>query len=298
VIHFDGNGFSKVQNGLISRAADFEAQMAAQERFDTELMTFRHALVTMLMTLLDSNDGIGKPSEDEEKLRGDIQKQADQVIRFEMLLWGGDEMTFIVPARLGWEVAEAIVEQIDDSWVINDKKLTAAIGLVFCHHDAPIARIRALADRLVTHLKETSGRDVTHIFPLALESFDHIGEGLDDYLNKRTGLTKATGRDTFFTLNNATLPALRALARALNAEDDFSRSRLRALAQSAHDDPKPSDQSRLHVLVEKSNSFVSKNKNELAAFAPETEHYRRAWMLLEECWDYLIPCDNDQEASS
>lgn len=294
VIHFDGNGFSKVQNGLISGATDLEAQMAAQERFDNNLMEFRRTLVTSLMSLLESGGGVGKPSDDEVKLRQTITKQADQVIRFEMLLWGGDEMTFIVPARLGWEVAEAIVKQIDDSWKIEGKALTAAISLVFCHHDAPIARIRALADRLVTHLKETpGGREATQIFPLALESFDHIGEGLDDYLNKRTGLNKETGRDTFFALDKDELPSLRDLAKALNVDPDFSRSRLRALAQAAHD-----NSSRLAALVEKSSTFVSDNKAALCRFAPESENYRRAWMLLEECWDYLTPCDNEQEAKS
>lgn len=296
VIHMDGNGFGALQDRCLA-TNDFPNGIQAQKDFDERLEANRKTLIAAIVECLDVGKAAGKPSPDEKALRDDRNTppsttdfRTDTIIRFEALLWGGDDLTIIVPARLGWTVAQTIVETMNSpSWMFGDRAMRSAIGLVFCHHDAPIARIRTLADRLLTHLKHTTstwsgepraGRDHTLLFPLVLESFDHIGEGLDDYLNKRVtpdlrnpddAIRKAR-RNAFFALDAADMCELQALAKARDGDPEASRGRLRKLAQAAHH-----------------GKLATMNEDETLA---------RQWMLLEDLWDYLVPLETDAGAVS
>jgi hypothetical protein len=173
--------------------------------------------------------------------------------------------------------------------------LSASIGLVYCHHDAPIARIRALADRLAEHVK-TVDKKSTRVFPLVLESFDHIGDNLDHYLKQRTPKACAieASRNQFFVLSKSDLATLQTLASEFAKPDQLSRSRLRALAQAAHDGRMSKEKDAPWVrMLKHSSALVETHKVALAALSENGSEapYRRAWMLLEEYWDYLNPCD-------
>ncbi len=292
VIHIDGNGFGKKQEDFVSGSSSLDQQIARQTKFDVRLRKMRASLVQSLLKILDEQGGIGPPSSDEVKLRNKRndeypQRQAfrtDEVIRMEMLLWGGDELTFVLPARLGWQAATAFMDTISDTWKIDDVALSASIGLVFCHQDAPIARIRELADNLASSLKNFVGREATSLFPVALESFDHIGDEIDAYLGRKLSLLNQNERQQFFALSTAEANALQCLAIALHERADFSRSRLRALAQAAHTQQSYNlDQSMLAYIESKLGDDV------LEKVGDENDR-ARVWMLLEEFWDFLVPC--------
>jgi hypothetical protein len=254
VIHLDINGAGAAQRKAIEHidSGNYEGQIKAQRKFDSDLGVLRKKLAKTVLDILHQNGATGAPSAEEKKLRRDIDKESRKVIRFEALLWAGDDITFIVPARLGWVVARALAE------IFASNELNAAIGLIFCHHDAPIARIRALADSLCKHVKAYD-RQQTLAFPLVLESFDHIGRGLADYLKKRA----PTGQEnSFFVLDADAMRNLQTQADNWSAPDsDMSRRQIRMAAVNAH-----------------------RNRNTAC-----TDEYRQS-MLIEEYWDYLVPC--------
>jgi len=123
---------------------------------------------------------------------GEVWKQ--RALRVETLLWGGDEIVWVVPAWCGWWMLGSFFAHygllpwsrggaVPRTYFDSDKryKLSHGAGIVFCHAKAPIGRIRSLAKRLADAPKElgTSGMSTesyTDYFAYqVLESFDHLG---------------------------------------------------------------------------------------------------------------------------
>lgn len=110
-------------------------------------------------------------------------------LRLETLLWGGDEFMFVVPAWCGFELVRLFFDATADLHYpadarTDDSRLTHACGLVFCHQQAPISRISALAKALADQGKR-DGKDHDSLNWLVLESFDHAGGDLAEYLKQR-----------------------------------------------------------------------------------------------------------------
>ncbi|MBU0500014.1 MAG: hypothetical protein KJ558_04540 [Gammaproteobacteria bacterium] len=166
VFYADGNNFGAIARGC---------NKAELEKWDGYIKGQRNAL---LSALLD---------------HAATQKHwlAGSRLRLETLLWGGDELMFAVPGWCGMELARLFIEQTQGMKYKlegKDKSLTHACGLVFCHHQAPISRISHLAKALAEKGKEAN-REANSLNWLVLESFDHTGSGLDDYLERRFGET-------------------------------------------------------------------------------------------------------------
>lgn len=110
-------------------------------------------------------------------------------IRFETLLWGGDDILWVMPAWRALEVVSrffgsGVWEPPLDGFGAHDE-LTHAGGLVLCHDKAPIYRIRQLADRLADQAKEKSRKQNLVAYEV-LESFDHVGDNVEEYRTART----------------------------------------------------------------------------------------------------------------
>ena len=221
--------------------------------------------------LLSSQNGAGPPSVAEQALRREINRTADQILRFEALLWAGDEMTFIVPARLGWQAAQRLLAVLGgEENKVGGRRMSAAIGLVFCHVVAPIARIRTLAERLCSHAKSID-RSRSLVFPIALESFDHIGNGLDDFLEKRKPASfDETNNRSLFLIGEAEMESLLTRAREwAKPNSELSRRQLRINAVAAYRDSALSDAAAVRDKI-----------------------------LIEEFWDYLNPLEAQDPAAA
>lgn len=105
--------------------------------------------------------------------------------RLETLLWGGDEVIWVVPAWHGWKTLTLFYQQ-SKHWEFVGHKLTHAAGIIFCHHNAPIHRIITLAKDLAELAKEKSRKENQFAY-LVLESFDHVGRNLRTFLKERYG---------------------------------------------------------------------------------------------------------------
>lgn len=69
-------------------------------------------------------------------------------IRFETLLWGGDEVRFVMPAWLGVDFAKSFFEAVK-AWEIDENPLTFSASLIFANYKTPIRQLINFGDRLV-----------------------------------------------------------------------------------------------------------------------------------------------------
>lgn len=162
VIYLDGNGFGTIQNQEVKDAE-------TQRKFDD---TIRQQRAEFLATLLEAF--IAGSFREMPLL--DTQCTTDvsgtEALRLETLLWGGDEMTLVVPAWLGFAVMQ-LFYACAAKW---DYNLTYAGGLVFCHAHTPIARMRHLAQDLAEGVKDwmkQQKRQINGFDYMVLESIDY-----------------------------------------------------------------------------------------------------------------------------
>jgi hypothetical protein len=114
----------------------------------------------------------------------------NDVARFETLMWGGDEFTFVLPAWKGWELATLIHDAVKDWKSPGGDEMTFATGLVFGPYKSPIRDLKNAASSLVDAAK--SGKPSARWQALAFESVDRVhfspkgfrrdwlGVGIDD----------------------------------------------------------------------------------------------------------------------
>ncbi len=154
VIYADGNGFGAIQSRLKS-PEDLSA-------FDNEIKTRRNQALTSLLADIQTKD--------------DWRSVKRRAFRIETLLWGGDELIWVVPAWKGWTALDLFFKATA-GWDFRGHGMTHAAGLVFCHHNAPIHRVTHLAKAL-GGLAKDKARDKNSFAYEVLESFDHAGSDL------------------------------------------------------------------------------------------------------------------------
>ena len=254
VIYADGNHFGKITE---KAGTDSESLKA----LDARMKQRRQNLLADLLQEAQKRPGF---------------LTADQRLRFETLLWGGDEVLWVVPAWEGWWALSKFFE-LTATWQENGVPMTHAAGLVFCSHKAPIARIRSLAMELADEAKKKS-RKASLFDYAALESFDHTGPDLQKWLETRVpaGSTPA----------DLVLPGLgmdHALGWGSAVKEEFPRKKIfetvRALLR---DGKKPS--AALPAAAELSGTG--------RAALGQLESYfgggQISWVHLSDLWDYLV----------
>lgn len=170
VFYADGNGFGKV--GSTCKTPQ------ELQQWDSYIKSQRKALLDKLMQLAQTDP------------RWQTESEGVQAIRLETLLWGGDELMFVVPGWCGMALVNLFFEQTSQMRYLVDGKeapLTHACGLVFCHHQAPISAISQLAQALADKSKEDASafKGKNSLNWLVLESFDQAGSDLDAFLQTR-----------------------------------------------------------------------------------------------------------------
>lgn len=176
VIYLDGNSFSSIQT---NNCRDENVQQA----FDQTLKEYRATALKSILELMDHDAGY---------------QTAGGSLRLETLLWGGDEIIWVVPAWKGWELLERFYE-ISELWHFENDQLSHAGGLVFCHHNAPVHRITHLCKKLAEAVKEKNRSGVNphgNFFQyLTLESYDHIGQDLHNFRKMQCPVSWKTSLD-------------------------------------------------------------------------------------------------------
>ena len=171
-IYIDGNKFTKIRGDYVAEAGDLtEFDRVVQDKF-------RAKVLAKVIEHMSVDPG---------------SQAADGRLRLETLLWGGDELEWVVPAWKGWDILQIFYEQkpVLDAKKEGEKswQLTHGAGIVFCHHTAPILEIRKMARSLAEMAKDKLEKDklpsheTGDIFHyLVLESLDRTEADLGIFL--------------------------------------------------------------------------------------------------------------------
>jgi hypothetical protein len=175
VIYIDGNKFGKLQK-------DKCQNVPLQRQFDEYIREERRELLAKLI----------------EKMKSNLDSWlSDGKLRLETLLWGGDEIIWVVPAWQGWKTIELFYQQAHaKNWNFEGTPLTHSAGIVFCNHKAPIHRVRKLAEELANSVKEKTESNGNYFAYEILESFDHIGRDVEEYRKERVPVSLPSDEGT------------------------------------------------------------------------------------------------------
>jgi hypothetical protein len=278
VFYADGNSFSTIFRDKIKAAKD---KIEGQKEIDAWVQGNRETWLTdfLLREVLENTHGwMGKIHEG--------QHQRIDCYRFETLLWGGDEVMFVIPAWRAWAFARHFFSMADD-WKLGDIRLTHTASLVFCHHKAPISRLKSLAREMVDAAKDRDGgRESDELLITVMESFDHLGGDYSAAIARRyknkLGFADVILRGEKLSESLATLAESRAL---LAKSENFPRSQLRSLVRGIIDGNK--------TAAARSSAFRNASEADNTALtawmkATGCKKEQAALILLEELWDYAL----------
>ncbi|MDY6992314.1 MAG: hypothetical protein SVR94_06870 [Pseudomonadota bacterium] len=188
VLYFDGNGFSGIQ-------ARHCQTVDAMRCFDNAIQSKRKAFLKALLTEIKTDP---------------LFLTADNKIRLETLLWGGDEMIFVVPAWCGLTLLNFFYQASQD-WSFAGEALTHAGGIVFCQVGTPIQRVKKLAQDLADAVKDSPQGRKQNLFEYAvLESIDYPTESLEMLRRQQFG-DLASSRQPMRPFNHTALATVERL---------------------------------------------------------------------------------------
>lgn len=151
LFYADGNDFGPIQRDAI-KSAQANQQIEKQRQFDKTIRTNRaRLLATLLEEMLKGGNGLfphmitRSPDNDGKKV---------EALRFETLLWGGDELLFVMPAWIGFEFVQLFFRETKKWEPVDGKQLSHSAGLLLCSAKTPIRIARELARMIADHIKE------------------------------------------------------------------------------------------------------------------------------------------------
>lgn len=273
VIYIDGNSFSS----KLQKCSDASTLSKVDGQIQSDRRSFLQKLIDLASSDEDFKTMISIKDKKEEK--------EEEVLRLETLLWGGDEMTLVVPAWKGLEVLNLFYEVSKDwKFTINNEEipLTHASGIVFSHHKTPIKQLVSTAKDLAELAKEES-REQNLCHYLALESeYYPTEERLKSFFAKRY-LQKAA--------------EIKAIKFPLTKDNEKYIDFRKKIAKKIQLAPKSSLYLAALFYLE-GNMKLAKDKlksakkeledNDLMVFYNKEEQEYQNLVHLLELWDYLI----------
>ncbi|MBI5328186.1 MAG: hypothetical protein HZB80_07835 [Deltaproteobacteria bacterium] len=215
-----------------------------------------------------------------DKMKGNKDWMNGGEYRIETLLWGGDELMWVVPAWKGWETLQFFYEQ-SGTWEFTNTKggkapLKHAGGLVFCHHNAPIYRIKDLARRL----SEAAKKDKSgNLFAYqVLESFDHISNDFD-----KIRKSQAIGGDAnTLILDGKDIENISNNIKALK-DNEFPKNKLHEITKRLRNggDAKDLIEKAIKGLLVATQTALDKLKGDCNGDNPK-------WGHIADLWDYIV----------
>lgn len=267
-IYVDGNKFGRIRDERCENEADLKNfDKAIQEGFRSEVLA-----------------NIIKYASNDDDFKTDNNKN----IRLETLLWGGDEVEWVVPAWKAWEVLDMFFAKQpvfkNSNSVITP--LTHACGVVFCHHNAPILQIRKIAHMLVDHVKEgiaeiprehDAGDFIQY---LVLESFDMLPSSLKDF---EANFYKQTSFNDL-QIKGSEIKSL--CEHMLILKSYFPHGKIYDIIDAIR--TKKSDD-EIEKLMEKALKKCSKPQKQLveSAISEIIDKKKNHWFVVADLWDYI-----------
>lgn len=285
VIYVDGNKFGRVFSKLDQ--TDYQA-------FAQQLQKDASAFLTeMLGQHLPPPRVSGKS--DEWYWSGRVltnmgeEKEKKDGLRLETLLWGGDEILWVVPAWAGWWWLQKFCELWgkDSGRTFGSQPLSYSAGLVFCHHDAPIHRVKDLTKELGDFAKPGPFRFAYQ----TLESFDHLGEDTARARSRRLprALRDGEADSPFLSLPGESMGEIHRIAQDLKK---LPRGRVHEVAIELCRRDDIEGALTIGGATLKKRELIPKFEEFCSALFPTAaavndEHRAAAWIHLNDLWDYL-----------
>jgi len=258
VIYLDGNGFGKIRDKLCKTPGD-------EQEFDKQVKGLRKQ---MLSDLLD-------------KMKNDkLWKTDEGKYRIETLLWGGDELIWVVPAWKGWGTLMFFYQHSKNWKYTNTKKeeahLTHAGGIVFCHHNAPIYRIKDLVKKLSDSAKDKDKSKNLFAYQI-LESFDHISHDFDKIRNRLA----VDGNSASLVLDGNDMKDIQESINGLK-ENEFPKNKLHKIIKTLRNGKDADD------LIEKTMKGLSGDSKSILKLEETCNGDKSKWGHIADLWDYIV----------
>ncbi|MCF1504017.1 hypothetical protein L0F51_09600 [Afifella sp. H1R] len=179
VLYMDGNRFGRLRKAFV-RQDPVGAEKRTGEFSSCIIAPHRRALLKGLVEACKAADALLLQEPRKRRLDGEKEERQMPVLRFETLLWGGDEACFVFPAWGLLTVLRFLARFLRDAAPVSlpdgrSVPLTYAIGVAICRHKTPIRLVRKLAMELSDNAKERAIRDDERELDLArLASFVDI----------------------------------------------------------------------------------------------------------------------------
>lgn len=204
VFYADGNGFTKIREEKMGgdEQALIDFDKAVRDVLEQNLLK---TLLTMLNAKADPLDrwtNIPKLRQFHGASYGGIDDEPNDNstgmkprLRFELLMYGGDEIAFVAPAWLGIEIANLFFECVKGAKV-RQHDLTFKAGLALVNYKMPIREARQLAHDLAEFSRLSEGdKPVNSITIQAFESVEPPANGLPQLHNALWGTEDDEGYD-------------------------------------------------------------------------------------------------------
>ena len=186
LVYLDGNSFGKRRDAEAVRG---ENKLQA---FSEKITGLRRDLLRHVLDDLKDRDGMMSP----EIQATDTQEARPARLRFETLLWGGDEVMWVLPAWQAWAFMEVVQRHLADSTRWGELKHAA--GLLIAPYKTPIRDLTALVRDLGDAAKRGDGREMNGVQVGVITGFDLPGLTVDGW--RRPLLSATPAEDEHNTL--------------------------------------------------------------------------------------------------
>lgn len=287
VIKLDGNKFTRSRNDWISKAHD---PGEAAGVFSDKVVAARRRFLSALLEMV----------RDDPKMR-----TSDGKLRFETLMWGGDESLFVLPAWKVRDLLDVIASDMSsESWSLGSGiRLTTAYGVLICSAKMPISIAKSLVESLLDSAKALNGGGTRD--RLTLQIIESIEAPTGDVRGLRRQLYE-TDADGAFTLSgHADVERyLSVCDRVTDPQRGLPRSQLQWLLSQKGEGKLPTSRDAGHELLELAvrrsrqggnPAEVEEEVNSLLAALRDDVLGRAAgfpylpYQRLAELWDLLRP---------
>lgn len=309
LVYADGNGFGGIRKAVGVRA------------FASDLDRKRKTLLAGMVDWLRRGQGWDTAPRDDDDRPRDVfstcvrEKDGtnDRFLRFETLLYGGDEFLFVMPSWLALDFVRGLLAATRD-WsapMPAGTPLTHAIGVVICQVKTPIRLTRAIAHDIADAIKETKLKTTDAVGIEVFEGLMPPLDGLDRFRFRLYG-PPAAGPDTAdvtrltlmrgdFGLSargtdgKAVAGDLIARIGSLRDSDALPRSQIHRILAKARNEPGGLRGSEARMLVRRAVDDYARRTNNVAARAALTEGGTRGealeLALIARLWDFVADSD-------
>jgi len=272
-LHIDGNRFGSIRHELCKSETDMID-------FQSAIQKAREDALREILNYAQSNKSF---------------QTSDGEIRLETLLWGGDEIEWVVPAWQALKVLSIFFEQTRENRFTakNGKsvRLTNAIGVIFCHHNLPILQIRRYAEELCRMAKDTLPKDTIDLDAnancfafLNMVSFDQMTRHVSDFLEKYHKPAQAQD----FVINAAELAELKPRLQKLKRL--MAKNKLHEIIEAMQTGTPEEQKGKVKDIVDRAKKLLNNaQKTQLENAIQEViKGQPYLWYLVSDLWDYVV----------